>query len=92
MVGVTLNDMKLFTEITGPAFAGGLSVIAAILSRLLPDVTTVKMLATQAEIEREQFPSLSRPPRPNDQPLEAVAVVSKVDTTVKVTNDESRCP
>ncbi len=91
MVGVTLNDMKLFTEITGPAFAGGLSVISAILSRLLPDVTTVKMLATQAEIEREQFPSLSRPPRPNDLPLEGVAVVSKEGVAV-VDNGESRCP
>jgi hypothetical protein len=92
MIGVTLNDMKLFTEITGPAFAGGLSVISAILSRLLPDTTTVKMLTTQSEIEREQFPSLSRTPRPSDQPLEGVAVVSKAGMTETVAKDESRCP
>ena len=91
MVGVTLNDMKMFTDPTGLAFAGGLSVISAILSRLLPDVTTVKMLTTQAEIEREQFPSLSRPPKPIDQPLEGVAVVSK-DGVAVVANGESRCP
>jgi hypothetical protein len=73
MVGVTLSDMQLFTAETGPAFAGGLSIIAAILSRLLPDLTVVKMLETQNEIEREQFPSLTQS-RQVAVPLETVRI------------------
>ena len=60
MVGVILNEKQLFKTSVGPAFAGGLSVIAAILSRLLPDSTSIEMLKTQQEIERQQFPSLGR--------------------------------
>jgi hypothetical protein len=60
MVGVTISDSELFQKTTGPAFAGGLSIIAAILSRLLPDLTSFRMLETQQEIERQQFPSLGR--------------------------------
>ena len=71
MVGVALNEQQLFKSALGPAFAGGLSIIAAILSRLLPDLTVVKMLNSQNEIEREQFPSLGQPCKP------ATAVASK---------------
>ncbi len=56
MVGVTISDSELFQKTTGPAFAGSLSIIAAILSRLLPDLTSFRMLESQQEIEREQFP------------------------------------
>ena len=52
MVGVILNEKQLFKTSVGPAFAGGLSVIAAILSRLLPDSTSIEMLKTQQEITR----------------------------------------
>ena len=73
MVGVALNEHQLFKSALGPAFAGGLSIIAAILSRLLPDLTVVKMLNTQNEIEREQFPSLGQPCKP----ATAVDITSK---------------
>ena len=73
MVGVALNEHGHFKSTLGPAFAGGLSIIAAILSRLLPDLTVVKMLNSQNEIERQQFPSLGQ----TAKPAAAVQMTSK---------------
>ena len=94
MVGVTLNDMGHFNSSFGPAFAGGLSIVAAILSRLLPDSTCHKMLSTQQQIERLQFPSLTRPAAttslPNDhaQPSAPEGVSGAAETmTISVKNE-----
>ena len=82
MLGVGLNDLGYFKEIPGPATAGILSIIAAVLSRLLPDLTISRLPKTQLEIERQQFPS--RQPVPTSMNTAA--------TTSTLASGDSRSP
>jgi len=56
MLGIMINDLGYFNEIPGPAIAGVLAIMAAVLSRLLPDLTLSRLPKFQHEIERQQFP------------------------------------
>ena len=69
MLGVGISDLDYFKEVPGPATAGILSILAAVLSRLLPDLTLSRLPKTQLEIERQQFPSRLREQRTQPQRL-----------------------
>jgi hypothetical protein len=56
LLGIMISDLGCFKVVSGPAIAGILSIIAAFLSRLLPDLTLSRLPKTQSEIEKEQFP------------------------------------
>jgi hypothetical protein len=84
MVGVALNEHQHFTATLGPAFAGGLSIVAAVLSRLLPDLTVVKMLDSQNEIEREQFPSLGQPNVPAVVEMKLKSTLNSVEAQKEI--------
>ena len=74
MLGVAINDLGYFKEIPGPATAGILSITAAVLSRILPDLTLSRLPKTQQEIQRQQFPA-----KPSaERPLPANATTSTI--------------
>lgn len=57
MLGIVISDLGYFNKIAGPAISGILSIVAAIFSRLLPDLTLSRLPKFQQEIERQQFPN-----------------------------------
>ena len=74
MLGVSINDLGYFKTIPGPATAGILSILAAVLSRLLPDLTLSRLPKTQLEIQRQQFPSRQQ----DEVPMTTVATTSTI--------------
>jgi hypothetical protein len=54
--GIVVSDHGYFNSVPGPAIAGILSIVAAVLSRLLPDLTLSRLPKLQHEVERQQFP------------------------------------